>query len=187
MSKTKITNPRNLMMIGVMVIICSLMTSCSSNKLFTGKMKYTYYKKVKAQNQKDTTTELAGNKTTSHDTEKTEITPSRSDIRSSANSVVNNDDIESNTQDTVASHSVCKETKTAFAPKNKNETKKEILKEKIVRRFVNQPNIKSASKENGKWFWIIFLIVLGGIILWTLLIVLIYSALSSMGPLLYVG
>jgi hypothetical protein len=185
--KTKIANPGKLIMITLIAIVCGMLTSCSSNKMFTEKMKYTYYKKVKVSNKKDVTTELADNKTTCHDSEKTEISSSRSDKRLSVNSVVTHDKILSKNQDTVTLHITSKETKTAFAPKNKNDNRKGTLKEKIVRRLVNQPNVKSASKENGKWFWIIFLIVLGGIILWTLLIVLIYSALSSMGPLLYVG
>lgn len=185
--KTKISNPGNLMMITLIVIVCGMLTSCSSNKMFTGKMKYSYYKKVKVQNKKDTITELAYNRTISQDSEKIEISSSHSDNRIPVNSVVNNDDIVSKKQDNVTSHSAFKETKAAFAPQNKNDKRKGILKEKIVRRFVNQPNVKSTSKENGKWFWIIFLIVVGGIILWTLVIVLIYNLLSSMGPILYFG
>jgi hypothetical protein len=52
--KTKTTILKSALLLLGAIIVCSTLTSCSTGKLFTGNMKYTYYKKVKANNSKET-------------------------------------------------------------------------------------------------------------------------------------
>ena len=54
--KTKTTKIGSLLFILGVVILSNTFTLCRAQNIFTGKMKYTYYKKVKANNHKDTLT-----------------------------------------------------------------------------------------------------------------------------------
>jgi hypothetical protein len=179
--KTKAMNSKSIKIKGILflvgaIILNSAMTSCSSGKNFTGRMKYTYYKKVKAQGHKDTALAVTNTKQIQENHTETQL--ACSSLKNNVDTVCNTVKKESiNNIDTISENSALAKTsvkndkneiKTAGNPTTTNKITR-IYNKKFNRTLGSGTNTQSSKTSVGN----IILKILLGILLLIVAIILV--------------
>jgi hypothetical protein len=184
--KTKSIKIKGILFLIGAIILNTALTSCSSGKIFTGKMKYTYYKKVKAQSRKDSTINI----TRVEPEEMKRITSPQVSALQDSNSTTQN----FKSPDTIAvtttrSSSVITgrtETKSAKGPETKKNKVKRIFNEKLKSFTSSKSNTKDANGSRGSVLGTIVLVLLAILLAYILIVLLFIGLMNAMGG-MYMG
>jgi hypothetical protein len=180
--KTKTTKISNTLLLLGVIIACSTLTSCSSAKLFTGKMKYTYYKKVKANDSKGTFAVIQSPEQKKETNDKTEMVsfPVRSTVNAglSENSALASNNFSISNSVKKVDH---KEVKKSTTSETKINKVKKFYNEKMNRWFPSKSNTmeKKDASDNIIAKVLVALIIIA--LLYVLIVAAIYLLLQASG------
>lgn len=183
MKTTTILSKTRMMLTGIVLLNC-LMTSCMTGKTFSDKMKYTYYKKVKADSKK----ESAGN-TASVSTEEKETVLSKKDTATINSRVLSrhidlgcaDNAIAKDKSSSVAASKKEDKSAQAPAPETKNNKVKKIFNEKVKRFVTPKSNLKAANGTRQNVLVTILLVLLIIILLYVVIVLLFFALFNALG------